>query len=295
MKRFLLTTVAFGALAVPAMAADMAPAPRPVYKAPMPVPVCMWCGFYIGVNAGYGWGNDGNINFNPSGTQNGVFVDGPAQLAAQLAGLGPLGTTGKGFLGGGQIGYNYQSGQLVWGIETDFDGAHISGSGVGSANVPVAGFPPFGVQTSTVGSQSLDTFGTLRGRLGYTPWNQSLFYATGGLAYGKATSSVGISQIETGAGATDTFTSSAGSASKYLVGWTVGAGWEWAFAPNWSVKAEYLYYDLGNLNYSANTITGISGGGVPFSTVGVAPSTEFKGSIFRLGLNWKLGGLGYGF
>src|ERR1700722_3753788 len=85
-----------------------------------------WEGLYLGANAGYAWGSGSNLNPGASGVQTGVFLDGPAQLAAQVAGLAPLGLSTKGSLGGGQIGYNWQAGTIVWGIETDFDGAHVS-------------------------------------------------------------------------------------------------------------------------------------------------------------------------
>jgi outer membrane immunogenic protein len=183
-----------------------------------------WEGLYLGANAGYAWGSGSNLNPGASGVQTGVFLDGPAQLAAQVAGLAPLGLSTKGSLGGRQIGYNWQAGTIVWGIETDFDGAHVSSSATRNSNSPVIGFPPFSVQTLLSGSASLDTFGTFRGRIGGTPFDRNLFYATGGLAYGHASSSVGISQIEV---LGDTFTSSSGTAAKTLSGWTIGGGWEW--------------------------------------------------------------------
>ena len=62
MRKFLLSGLAFGALALPAMAADMAPAPLPVYKAPVPVEICNWCGWYIGANAGYAWSNSDSVD-----------------------------------------------------------------------------------------------------------------------------------------------------------------------------------------------------------------------------------------
>jgi outer membrane immunogenic protein len=134
---------------------------------------------------------------------------------------------------------------------------------------PLAGFAPWGVATSLTGSQSLDTFGTVRGRLGFTPFDRSLVYFTGGAAYGHASSSMAIVQADTGGGLLpNTFNSSFGSASRTLVGWTIGGGWEWAFASNWSFKAEYLYYDLGNLNFTANSITGISGSAARWTGTG---------------------------
>jgi outer membrane immunogenic protein len=287
MKSVLLASILGGALASgAAMSAERGPNPA-TYKV-APKNVYSWEGLYLGANAGYGWGRDSNVDPSATGVQTG-FLDGPAQLAAQLAGLAPLGLNTKGSLGGGQIGYNWQAGALVWGIETDFDGTHISGSAARSSNNPVFGFPPFSVQTNLSGSQSLDMLGTFRGRIGWTPFDRNLLYATGGLAYGHASSSVGISQIEV---LGDTFTSSSGSAAKTLSGWTIGGGWEWALAANWSIKTEYLYYDLETLHYTANPIFGIAFMGPPFTLTTFSPSTDFKGSIFRVGLNWRLGGAG---
>ena len=107
MKKFLLTTAAFGMLALPAMAADMAPAPAPIYKAPVPVPVCLWCGFYIGADVG-GFGSEQSASTRayPSG------FGAPAIPGAGFAGIGILPTThslnSDGFLGGVHAGYNWQ-------------------------------------------------------------------------------------------------------------------------------------------------------------------------------------------
>jgi outer membrane immunogenic protein len=111
--------------------------------------------------------------------------------------------------------------------------------------------------------------------------------STGGMAYGHESSSVEISQIEV---LGDTFTSSSGSAAKTLPGWTIGGGWEWAFTADWSIKNEYLYYDLGILPYTANPISGIAFMGSPFTLTTFNPSTEFTGRIFRVGVNWRIGG-----
>jgi len=217
-------------------------------------------------------------------------------VAAELAGLSPLNTNPKGFLGGLQTGYNYQVNKLVFGIEADYAWANIAGSNARSLhsefNIP--GEPGFGITTNLMGREKLDSLGTVRARLGVTPIERGLVYATGGLAFGHASSSIAVSQIETGptcAGGI-TFTPSSGSASRTLTGWTIGGGGEWAFAPNWSAKAEYLHYDLGALQYTANQITGIScaPASTPFTFVNLAPSAEFKGSIVRFGLNFKFGG-----
>jgi outer membrane immunogenic protein len=107
MKKFLLTTAAFGMLALPAMAADMARAP--VYRAPIPAPLCIWCGFYLGLNAGGTWSNNNSVDVNSVRTVD--FPPGPASYGAASAagatGSVPVGGR-SGFIGGGQIGYNWQ-------------------------------------------------------------------------------------------------------------------------------------------------------------------------------------------
>jgi outer membrane immunogenic protein len=177
------TTLGVGAAA----AADISRrAPAPMYS---PAPVFSWTGFYVGANAGYGW-------------------------ASTDSGLSDM----NGFVGGGQIGYNWQGASpLVLGIEADFQGTGQS-------------------RTDTVGAFSLEQklpwFGTVRGRIGYA-FDRVMLYATGGLAYGDYKLTVS----GPGGSASDDATKT---------GWTVGGGVEWMFAPQWSTKLEYLYIDTGD-------------------------------------------------
>ncbi len=132
-----------------------------------------------------------------------------------------------GVVGGGQIGYNYQIGSMfVVGVETDFQGTSIGSSG---GNGWGWGFWDFGAFNGA--SARVDWFGTVRGRVGVTLLNpQLLIYGTGGFAYGDVSSNGPINWTFTG------------------TGWTAGGGLEYAFAPNWSAKVEYLYTDLSNNN-----------------------------------------------
>ena len=151
-----------------------------------------WNGVYIGANLGYQWGKVTNWgNTEPSGV-----------------------------MGGGQIGYNWQGGPWVLGIEAD-----IQGSG---ANDTFAGY-----------KFSTPWFGTVRGRGGYA-MNNVLVYLTGGLAYGGGT-------VEFGAL----------SESQTHFGWTVGGGVEVGLTPNWSARAEYLYVRLEDRSY---VLTGFNNG-----------------------------------
>jgi outer membrane immunogenic protein len=148
-----------------AFAADL-PTPRPTqYFGP---PGFSWTGFYIGLNAGAAWNNGESVTiFDPTI---------PANFAASNG-------SRIGFIGGGQIGYNWQLSPLwVVGVEADFQGADISDS------INIAGpFPQTGGGSSGaanfVASERMDWFGTVRPRVGVV-WNQALIYATGGLAYG---------------------------------------------------------------------------------------------------------------
>jgi outer membrane immunogenic protein len=261
-----------------------------------------WTGWYIGGNGGYAWGS-GDVGLSPTATGSGLFpAEEPFILASQVATLGPLDTHPSGGLGGLQTGYNLQFGAIVLGVETDYDWGNISDSNSRTLhsefNIP--GEPGFGVTTNVTARERLESLGTLRARLGFTPLPTLLLFGTGGLAFGRASSDIGASQIETAVppavlcnnfngGKGITFTNSSGGRSNFLTGWTAGGGGEWAFAPNLSAKVEYLHYDLGTMHYSANSITDISCGGAPFASVSLAPSANFSGDLVRAGLNFKIG------
>jgi outer membrane immunogenic protein len=167
-------------------------APAPVYAAP----IFTWTGFYIGLNAGYG------------GDKNTYSINGFGNVASITSG---------GFIGGGQIGYNYQFAgtAFVLGLEADLQATNIEGK------ITILGIG--------LGSK-LDYLGTVRGRLGYAFTDRALIYATGGLAYGRVKTNV-ANIISFGGSNT---------------GWTAGAGIEYALTQNWSLKTEYLYVDLGS-------------------------------------------------
>jgi outer membrane immunogenic protein len=214
MRRYLLATVSAVALSTSAMAADI-PARMPV-KAPPPVMAGpSWAGFYIGLNAGVAWNH---ASFTDLGALSGaVFAF-------------PIGTEfwspdKAGFTGGGQIGHNLQSGNLVYGIEAD---VNFVGNKT-SATIP-------GVFANSVtATTKLDWMATVRGRLGVT-MSPTLIYVTGGWA---------VAHFE------DTWVASLapgviGSVEKVRSGWTVGGGVEHMFARNWTVKIEALYADFGS-------------------------------------------------
>jgi outer membrane immunogenic protein len=207
------------ATAVVNSAASAADLPRkavpyaPAYYAPV------WSGFYAGVNAGYGWATFDN----------------------------EFGTDKmKGFVGGGQLGYNWQLGSFVLGVEGDFQ---YSGQKITETAV-IGG-------TTFTGEEKVQWFGTARGRLGYA-FDSVMIYGTGGAAWSSFKASVSALGLTA---STDTT----------KMGWTAGGGVEWMFLPRWSVKAEYLYIDSGTTSL---TVAGVTGSG------------KLKDNVARLGVNY---------
>ena len=237
-----------------ALAADLPP--RGYNKAPaMAASVTNWSGLYVGGNVGYGSGN-GNTAFSFSP----LFAFDNAALD----------TKSKGVIGGAQIGYNWQIGAIVTGLEVDIQGSGIEGSAKRSPLFDTDGnrFIP-GSFLST--EQKLSWFGTVRGRLGATVTPDLLLYTTGGLAYGHVDASA-----NTFFNSTEQFPA---TISKTKAGWTVGAGAEWMFARNWSAKLEYLFVDLGSVSAIAQpTLTQ--------DTARVANSWQAKENIARVGVNY---------
>src|SRR5262249_30479031 len=138
-----------------------------------PPPAFSWTGFYIGLHVGYGWG-DGDTTFQP------------LPSAASFINLAPTTLTPKpsGVLGGAQLGYNYQMGPVVFGFETDFSGTGMHERVTTSPIIQNDGtaFPGAGFLTAR---QEINWFGTVRGRIGFTPFQRLLIYGTGGFAYGS--------------------------------------------------------------------------------------------------------------
>jgi outer membrane immunogenic protein len=261
-----IAAACFGA----AVAADLPPA----YKAPVKAiaPASSWNGLYIGGNVGYGWdsGSSGVSAFATDPTL------APALAAILAAGSYPtsLSPSAKGVIGGGQIGYNWQlPSQWVIGLETDLQGSGIKGSDSQTRS------PPFFDTTSTGVTKSIDWFGTVRGRVGFLVTPQWLLYGTGGLAYGETKSSFTTTDLTFGCLPGRTACAN-GASSGVRAGWTAGAGAEAMLAPNWSVKLEYLYVDLGGRSVSAPAFT------LP---VVFSSSTAFREQIARVGLNYHFG------
>ena len=235
----------------------------PVFVAPPPY---NWTGFYVGLNAGGVWGNGStSITGTPS-----FLALGPGLVPGTINN-----NSSAGFIGGGQVGYNYQMGAVVFGGEADIDGTSLSRSG---SFTSVATLGKGGPTLTTNGSARLDYLGTVRGRLGFAAWDRLLLYATGGLAYGGAHTSGSVFANGTG----EVWQ---GSNNPTRVGWTIGGGAEYAITDNISIRAEYLYYNLGKQTNNA------LGNAAAVAAVGsglyMTTSTQFDGSIARAGVNYK--------
>ncbi len=197
-------------------------------------PTYNWTGYYLGANAGFGFGVDDGVNFHYSPACPIAFSgDCPSSLS--------LGTDG--FIGGGQLGAEWQHNIWVFGIEGDADFSDISGSASKSSSFS---------GTSTISaSTDLDWLATLRGRAGVTA-NRALLYATGGLAFGEVENKANLKAAGTAiAGLSGTW---AGSEDNVEVGWTVGGGVEYAATEKLILGVEALYVDLGDNSVSLSKI-----------------------------------------
>jgi outer membrane immunogenic protein len=268
MKQLINLTILFCACAALALPAVAGPESLPSGKemkqvAPAPPPECdfSWTGFYAGINGGYGWGS-ADTSFHPLPDAASFFDLNPVTLSPDP----------NGFIGGGQIGYNHQWKWLVLGIEADFQGSDMEGDTRRSPIVDING----GLNedgTFLEAHERTQWFGTVRGRIGFAPICRLMIYATGGLAYGNVDYSANTNfTVQGGPFYRSSFTET-------NLGWTVGGGLEYAIGHHWSIKAEYLYYDLGD-----QSATALASDGRPFA---VHYNWETTANIVRGGLNFK--------
>jgi outer membrane immunogenic protein len=289
LRRILLASAGAIALSGAASAADLAP--PPVYLPPPPPP--MWTGFYLGINAGGTWSNSNAVNTTafPGPCDPAVFgclsVPNFSVTSAALANFSVSRNRGA-FIGGGQVGYNYQFGpSWVAGVEADIQGiAGSTGNTTFTSALANPNFPGFPILETASVSRRVDWLGTVRGRLGWLATPTFLIYGIGGLAYGGVTADTAITQAVANSLVLPPYFSF-GSLNNTRVGWTAGGGVEWMFLPNWSLKAEYLYYDLGSVSYNLSPLVDISTvTGTALSTAFPRSSTRFNGNIVRAGLNY---------
>jgi outer membrane immunogenic protein len=235
------TAVLATCLTASAFAADLpsrVTAPPIVYA-----PVFTWAGLYIGLNAGVGWGDSGDIT-----------VNGPTVASSGILGGGS--SDGR-FVGGAQIGYNWQSGAIVYGLEADIQYVDTGG------NLTWGNYSWWDGRGGGDGGY----LGTVRARLGYA-MDRTLIYITGGLAYGGLNSNP-----LTGNSTSD-------------VGWTIGGGIEYAFTNNWTARIEGLYVDTGN-GRSSQTFINPVGGILPAGVYTATTSGGGGGGLLRIGVNYK--------
>jgi outer membrane immunogenic protein len=287
MKKLVLTTVACSAFALPAMAADLAP----VYKAPM-APAPGWTGFYIGGTLG-GARSDNSVDVVTTNTfVNAGALSALGQTAGPASAIAATGSVGTGWtsvIGGFEAGYNWQfAPSFLVGVEADISAlSNQGGPNTLTQVAPRIGFPGNNYTATLSVTDHLDWLGTVRGRAGFLITPTWLVYGTGGLAYGGASSATAIAGAETPNTGTANI-AGAGSFSGTRVGWTAGAGMEYLFAPNWTVKAEWLHYDLGSATYSNGTMNAFLNGTNTLNFTDVSSSTaKFTGDIVRAGVNYK--------
>jgi len=231
-----------------------------------------WTGVYAGVNLGGAWGTS-CANFNATSPAGGASYSGSSC------------PNNASFTGGVQIGYNYQINSWVVGLEGDVDGAtttsgHYSRTTAGNADIPAGTYTAYGDHTP-------GAIGTIRARIGYT-FDKALVYFTGGGVFAGSNGNATVSYTPTNATSPTAIYSGGGSGTR--TGWVLGGGVEYKLTPKWSVKAEDLFMNTGNVsapNHCVDTVTGgtvCSGdfSNVTFHTAGNAGNVN----VFRLGVNY---------
>jgi len=269
MRKFLLASTILAMSGIAASAADL-PTRKGPPIAPAYIPAFTWTGFYAGLNAGVGWANN-NSNL-PAG-------------AIPVSGFATSNSNQAGFVGGAQAGYNYQFGAgqgVVVGAEADIQFADLRTRN----NQPFTFATTPGTTFFQGSSNSGNYIGTVRGRIGYG-FDRVLVYGTGGLAYGDVggtrnsaafavTNAGAVNPFTNTVAATTTTTQLASTGSRTRTGWTLGGGVEYAVWQNWTVKAEYLYYNLGHNNATFLTPLSIA-----------STNKDNTGNIVRAGVNYK--------
>lgn len=246
-----------------ALAADLPVKARP---APPPVPIYNWTGFYAGVNVG-----GDVVTSHGDGRVDPLFPSTPSAIANLNRQFSPR-FQNTVVLGGVQAGYNWQAGAWLVGVEADIDARRARGTI--TVDPLVFDIPtPGNFSTQTFESNWLATF---RGRLGGVVGNSLLLYVTGGLAVSDYRTSDAVHFG--GPNVTQTAT-----ISETRLGWAAGAGAEWMFAPNWSVKLEYIHADLGRTDSGIPPFPG-------FPTSGINFSHRLTDDLGRVGLNYHFGG-----
>jgi outer membrane immunogenic protein len=269
-KLFAALSIILGST-IAAAAADMAPA---YTKAPvMPATVASWGGFYVGINGGGAWGRTDTSLVTTNGTVPFGFFDVDNIAGVNAAGNNRIHTSGG--IAGGQIGYIWQNGGAIFGIEAAFDWTNLNGS----QSRTQAYFDNPNLFTVSQNPRA-DWLFTFLGRVGYDlgAWYP---YVTGGLA---------LSNLQYGFNYTDNFfapgCACAANFSQTKLGGAVGAGLAWRITGNWTLRGEYLYIAFGDLNGTSTLV----GGPIDLGTASFAHTAKFSENIARLSLDYTFGG-----
>jgi outer membrane immunogenic protein len=283
MKNLRAAGVALFALATIDVAGARSPDPPPV--APT------WSGCYAGANGGFAWSQVGRTYNDPNPTQDPIngIPGGQATIPT------PAGGSAFGGLGGIGGGCNWESPQrVVLGVEGDFDYANISLRQ--STSGPLANYQT-GTGTTTFATNfsnlnesiTPNWLSTIRARIGYAVQDRVLLFATGGAAIGQVQNQGLVQLGSTPQVAAGTFPIWTGSNTTIKGGFALGGGAEWMALEHWTIKAEYLWYDLGTVSHPLNCATptaGFCGPGFFYPTLGNVVSS-IRGSIVRVGFNYK--------
>src|SRR4051812_39934239 len=213
----------------------------------MMAPVYNWTGFYVGLNAGGAWSESNATTSTVFAPPFGYFA---ASSVTSIGTVGNQNLNQSSFTGGLTAGYNWQVSNAVVGLEGDFNYFGFKRSVSSGAVYPCCAPTSYTINTSA----SADWLATVRGRVGFLATPALLLYGTGGLAVANVRASYAF---------TDTFAAATESASisSTRYGWTAGAGGEYALLNGWSIKAEYLYVDLGRASTTSTNL----------NTVGLGP------------------------
>jgi len=268
MKKLLLASVGVVAMATAATAADLParmPAKAPAYVAPL----YNWTGFYIGGHLGW------------------ARVDLDSTLVGAFAPFGAgasFGGSDDGFIYGGQVGFNWQTGAWVFGVEGQLSGTDIGSSG-SVTSIPTLAFP---LAVTGTTSSNIDWMATLAARIGYAfgPTGNVLLYAKGGIAW--------LDWSVCGSTTVASIVTSGGCGGGTETGWMLGLGLEYGFTPNWSAKIEYNYLDFGKKDATLSGTscffsTGDVGGQGCFTDTATGP-VDTQIHMVKFGLNYRFTG-----
>ncbi len=230
-----------------------------------------WTGFYAGLHGGYHWGGSSSLSLLPDEAAWAALSPDYAQFDGRTGG------TVDDYIAGGQIGYNWRAGGFIVGLEADISRTS-AGTDVDRTVMVTEGLDTFPIRLQN--AAEIDWLGTLRARIGVTPFGNDrvLVYVTGGLAYARVKTAHSFIDVDNASGY-------AGSSSGWEAGGTIGAGLEWGIGGGWTLKAEYLYYDLGDIKVHGEHVNNAAP-----PEFGTDAHYDLNGHIARLGVNYRIGG-----